>query len=102
VTQEEAAQAALLRCVFGTLPFRSVTIAPVLRQWQDSLIVRMANAIYEERSLPEGYLDAVRLAVLADALTDAGCTDADLLDHLRGPGHHVRGCFVIDLLTGRE
>jgi hypothetical protein len=100
--EEQAAQAALLRCVFGPLPFRPVVLAPVLRQWQDGLIVRMANAIYEERELPSGHLNAQRLAVLADALTDAGCNDADLFGHLRGPGPHVRGCFVVDLLTGRE
>ena len=46
-------------------------------------------------------LDAGRLAVLADMLEEAGCSDADLLNHLRGPGPHVRGCWVLDLLLGR-
>jgi len=41
------------------------------------------------------------LPVLADALEEAGCTDADLLGHLRGPGPHVRGCWVLDLLLGK-
>jgi hypothetical protein len=40
--------------------------------------------------------------VLADALEEAGCTDAALLDHLRGPGIHVRGCWVVDALTARS
>ena len=51
--------------------------------------------------VPTGRLDATSLAVLADALEEAGATDADLLNHLRGPGPHVRGCWVIDLLLGK-
>jgi hypothetical protein len=47
-------------------------------------------------------LDRVRLAVLADALEEAGCADANLLGHLRGPGPHVRGCFALDLLLGKQ
>jgi hypothetical protein len=40
--------------------------------------------------------------VLADALEEAGCADADILGHLRGPGPHVRGCFVLDFLLGKS
>ena len=47
-------------------------------------------------------LDPDRLAVLADALEEAGCDNADLLSHLRGPGPHVRGCWALDLLLGKE
>src|SRR5262249_47555881 len=54
----------------------------------------MAQAIYEERALPSGHLDNTRMAILADALEDAGCCDAELLGHLRGQGAHVRGCWV--------
>jgi hypothetical protein len=61
----------------------------------------MANAIYDNRDLPSGHLDPARLAVLSDALTDAGCTDALLLGHLRGGGVHVRGCFAVDLVLGK-
>jgi hypothetical protein len=42
-----------------------------------------------------------RLPILADALQDAGCERADLLDHLRDRCPHVRCCFVVDLLLGR-
>jgi hypothetical protein len=42
------------------------------------------------------------LPVLADALEDAGCAEADLLVHLRGPGPHARGCWATDLILGRE
>ena len=52
------------------------------------------------RPLPSGELDALRLAVLGDALEVAGCDNADILNHLRSPGPHVRGCWPIDLLTG--
>ena len=61
----------------------------------------MAEAAYEQRELPAGTLDPARLTVLADALEDAGCADADLLGHLRGPGPHVRGCWAVDLLLGK-
>jgi hypothetical protein len=49
-----------------------------------------------------GRLDPTRLAVLADALEEAGCADAELLGHLRGPGLHVRGCWAVDSLLGRQ
>jgi hypothetical protein len=39
--------------------------------------------------------------ILADALEDAGCTDRTILDHCRGPGPHVRGCWVVDLILGK-
>jgi hypothetical protein len=41
------------------------------------------------------------LPVLVDALQVAGCTDADILDHCRQPGEHIRGCWVVDLLLSR-
>jgi hypothetical protein len=40
--------------------------------------------------------------ILTDALQDAGCDGADILDHCRGPGAHVRGCWVVDLVLGKE
>jgi hypothetical protein len=62
----------------------------------------LARVIYEERLLPSGYLDNARLAVLSDALEEAGCTDDDILAHLRSPGPHVRGCWALDLVLGKE
>lgn len=50
----------------------------------------------------EGTLDPARLAVLSDALEEAGCAEAALLTHLRSPGPHVRGCWALDLVLGRE
>src|SRR5437762_722095 len=61
----------------------------------DGIIPRLAQAVYEERAFE-------RLPVLADALEEAGCTDAAILDHCRSPGPHARGCWVVDLLLGRE
>jgi hypothetical protein len=43
-----------------------------------------------------------RMPILADALQDAGCDSADMLDHCRGPGPHVRGCWVVDLILGKQ
>jgi hypothetical protein len=62
----------------------------------------LAWAIYEERSLSAGMLDMARIAILADAMEEAGSTDAQLLGHLRGPGPHARGCFALDLLLGKQ
>jgi hypothetical protein len=94
-------QMAILRCIFGN-PFGSVSISPSVLTWNDAIVVRLAQTAYEERYLPEGTLDNVRLAILADALEEAGCTNADILNHCRQPGEHVRGCWVIDLILGKE
>jgi hypothetical protein len=95
---EEHKQGYLLHCIFGN-PFRPVTIDTV---WQTSTVVALANAAYDNRNMPAGTLEPARLAVLADALEEAGCTDADILNHLRQPGEHVRGCWAVDLLLGKE
>jgi hypothetical protein len=70
--------------------------------WNDGTIRRLAEGIYEERQMPERTLDTARLAVLADALLDAGCDNAEILSHCRGPGPHVRGCWALDLILGKE
>jgi hypothetical protein len=99
---ERAAQCQLLRCVFGN-PFGAhPVVQPSVLEWQAGTVPRLAAAAYRERSLPDGMLDPARLAVLADALEDAGCQDAEILTHLRGAGPHVRGCHVVDLLLGRS
>jgi hypothetical protein len=93
-TAERRAQAALLRCVAN--PFRPAALHPAWLAWRGGTVVSLARAAHDERELPSGHLDPVRLAVLADALQDAGCDDADVLGHLRGPGPHVRGCWPVD------
>jgi hypothetical protein len=62
----------------------------------------LAEAVYEERELPTGHLDAARLAILADMLEEAGATDPHLLGHLRSPGPRVWGCGAVDTLLGRS
>jgi hypothetical protein len=95
---ERLAQTRLVRENFGN-PFRAVAIHSA---WQTATVLSLASAAYKERALPSGELDPARLAVLADALEEAGCTEQAILDHLRGPGPHVRGCWPVDLLLARE
>jgi hypothetical protein len=64
-------------------------------------VVRLAESAYDERQLPAGTLDNGLLAVLADALEEAGATDAALLGHLRGGGEHWRGCWAVDAVLGK-
>jgi hypothetical protein len=94
-------QCDLLRDIFGS-PFAPLpAVDPSLLTWSDGLVAKLAVAAYEDHHLPHGTLDASRLAVLADALEDVGWADADILNHLRGPGPHVRGCWAVDLLLGK-
>lgn len=85
-----ATQAALLRDLCGN-PFRPAAVSP---DWLTSTAVALARGVYDERAFD-------RLPILADALQDAGCDNDELLDHLRGPGPHVRGCWGLDLILGR-
>jgi hypothetical protein len=90
-TEPQGAILALVREVFDN-PFRSVILP---RAWQTVDVLGLAKGAYLARSFDS-------LPILADALEDAGCTDRALLDHLRGPGPHVRGCWALDLLLGKE
>jgi hypothetical protein len=91
-------QVALVRCVYGN-PFRPPKVD---RSRLTPTVASLALAAYEHRDLPSGHLELARLAVLSDALEEADCTDADLLAHLRSPGPHMRGCWALDLIRGRE
>ncbi|MCE9531608.1 MAG: hypothetical protein K8T89_10870 [Planctomycetes bacterium] len=84
-------QKQIISCIFGN-PFRPVTIDP---RWLTSTVVDLAAAIYEEHAFD-------RLPILADALMDAGCDSDEIIHHCRGDGPHVRGCWVVDLLLGKE
>jgi hypothetical protein len=95
--KEAAALADLLRDVFGN-PFRPVTIDPAALT---PVVLSLARAAYQERQLPAGELDPARLAVLADALEEAGAA-GELLAHLRRTGPHVRGCWAIEACLGRS
>jgi hypothetical protein len=89
----------LLLDVFGLFPLRAVCLDPA---WLTPTVLALAQAAYDNRILPAGTLDNPHLAVLADALEDAGCTDAEILHHCRQPAEHVRGCWLLDLLLKKE
>lgn len=89
-----ALQADLLRDLFGN-PFRPVTVHPAWRQANDGTVAKLAQIIYEERRFDD-------LPILADALLDAGCQNEDLLEHCRLPREHVKGCWAIDTLLGKQ
>jgi hypothetical protein len=101
--KELGAACELIRDVAGSRPFRATpTVAAGWRAWNEGGVPQLAHATYENRRLPDGTLDPARLVLLADALEDAGCTDAELLGHLRGTGPHVRGCWAVDLVLGKS
>jgi hypothetical protein len=84
-----------LRDIFGPLPFRPVAIDPVWLSWNSGTVPAIARSVYDERAFHD-------MPILADALEDAGCDNQDILAHCRSGGEHVRGCWVVDLLLGRE
>jgi len=86
---ERIAQGRELRCIFGN-PFRPVAFDPA---WRTSTAIVLARGMYESREFSP-------MPILADALQDAECDSVDILDHCRGPGPHVRGCWVVDLVLG--
>jgi hypothetical protein len=94
-------RATLLRDIFGN-PFRPApALDPGWLAWNDFTAGRLAQSAYDERSLPSGTLEPARLSLVADALEDAGCSDAALLGHLRDPGPHWRGCWALDLVLAK-
>src|SRR5262249_22511858 len=95
---ERARQCHVLRCVVGN----AVRPTPPHLTWQTPAVLATSEAAYDQRILPGGELDDVRLVILADALEEAGCTDARFLGHLRGPGPHVLGCWPVDLLLDKR
>lgn len=90
-TLANTAHLAIVRDVCGN-PFRPVSVDPA---WLTSTVRTLAENIYADCAFD-------RLPILAHALQDAGCDNEDILNHCRGDGPHVRGCWVVDLLTGRK
>jgi hypothetical protein len=91
--EQARAHADLLRDVFN--PFQTGVIDTSWLAWNDGTVVKLAHTIYADRAF-DG------MPILADALEDAGCQDAEILGHCRQQGVHARGCWVIDALTGRS
>jgi hypothetical protein len=88
---EKPVQIVLLHDIFGN-PFQPVTINP---KWLTPNVVAVAQTIYEQRRFQD-------IPILADALEEAGCTNAEVLGHCRSEGPHVRGCWVVDLILGKQ
>jgi hypothetical protein len=89
---ERARQVELVRDMFGN-PFRPVKFKPA---WRTTDAMLLAHGVYEERAFD-------RMPILADALQEAGCESDELLGHLRDPhAVHVRGCWALDLVLGKE
>jgi hypothetical protein len=65
------------------------------KNWLTPTVLALAQVIYQER-----WFDV--LPILADALEESGCTDEGILMHLRRPGPHVHGCWVVNLLLAKE
>jgi hypothetical protein len=88
---EQKRQIWILHDIFGN-PFRPVAPDP---SWLTPTVKALAQGIYDERRWED-------LPFLADALEEAGCDHADVLEHSRSGGVHVRGCWLLDLLLGKE
>ena len=80
------------RDIFGN-PFRPITFSP---SWRTDTAVALARQMYDSR-------DFGAMPILADALQDAGCGSEDVLGHCRdATAPHTRGCWVVDLVLGKE
>jgi hypothetical protein len=91
LASEHQAQLTILRCLVGN-PFRSVVLDPA---WLTNDVRGLAATAYGDRAFD-------CLPILADALEEAGCTDEAILSHLRGPGPHARGCWVVDSVLDKK
>lgn len=77
----------------GTI-FTSLPADPVWLTWNNETVRHLARRI---RATGE----VVLMPVLADALEEAGCTDATLLDYCRRPADEER-FWAVDLLATQE
>jgi hypothetical protein len=91
VETEELTQCDIARDVLG-YPGAPVEFSPT---WRTSTAIALVRAMYESR-------DFFAMPILADALQDAGCDNEDILSHCRSDAPHVRGCWVCDLVLGKE
>jgi hypothetical protein len=76
----------------GGNPFRP---ARFLGAWRTPSAVGIAQAMYERR-------DFVALPVLAESLREAGCRETRILRHCQDPSEHIPGCWVVDLILGKQ
>ncbi len=89
---ERAAQAELLRDVFGNV-FRPEPAMDAT--WLIPSPLSLAQEVYGKKCFEQ-------LPALASLLEDGGCKNVGLLRHLRQAGSHVRGCWALDCVLGRD
>jgi hypothetical protein len=88
---ERQAQCRLLRCILGPLPFRTISVSPAMRT---ATVIALAQTVYQDKAFEQ-------LPILADAMETTGCGESEIVNHLRQPGPHVRGCWAVDLILGK-
>jgi hypothetical protein len=89
---ETLRQCDLLRDLFGPLPFRSLALEA---SWQTAEVLDLAQRSYDER-------DFSRTQELGQALYRAGCRNRDMLPHCLWSAEHARGCWLVDLVLGKD
>jgi hypothetical protein len=91
----DAERAAILRDMIGN-PFCPVNyLDRGCLEWNNDIVVRLAQGIYDDLSFEQ-------MPILGDALEEAGCVDETILDHCRCGAIHVLGCWLLDLLLGKD
>ena len=88
---ERIIQAHILRDIVGN-PFKPRTFQT---QWKTQTIIQLSQSMYDDR-------DFTAMSILGDALEEAGCTNEEILRHCRERDLHVRGCWLVDLVLGKE
>jgi hypothetical protein len=89
--REAQGQADLLR----DLTWNCLRAVMVDSRWLTPTVTLLATAIYKDRAFD-------RVPILTDALEEAGCRETQILAHCRSPNEHFLGCWVVDLLLGKE
>lgn len=77
--------------IFGN-PFRRVKFKS---KWRSETVLSLAHQMYDSKNFSA-------MPILADALEDSDCDSEDLLNHCRGPGPHVRGCWAVDAILTKK
>jgi hypothetical protein len=93
-SKESKRLAGILREIAGN-PFAEIHLDRALATWRDGTIPNLAQACYDSN-------DFSQIGILGDALEEAGCSERAILEHVRAAQTHYRGCWVVDLVLGKE